>query len=64
MKLCDVPRETKIRVLDNISIPLGAPIIKIGDVLFFHNLDTMYSYCETEEGQIVHLSSLAEVEII
>jgi hypothetical protein len=64
MKLHNVPHNTKIRVLGNIAIPPASPIIQIGDILYFRNLDTMYSRCENENGETVYLFSLAEVEII
>ncbi len=63
MKLSDVPRGTKIRVLGNIITPPGAPIIYVGNELLFNNLDTLYSNC-LRGDEIVYLSSSADVEII
>ena len=64
MKLYDVPRGTKIRVLGNIMIPPAAPIIHVGDEMLFNNLDTMYSNCTKDDGETVYLSASAEVKII
>ena len=63
MKLYDVPNNTKIRVLDDVGVPPGAPEIKKGDELLFQNIDGMYSYCEMN-GEVVHLVAWAEVKII
>jgi hypothetical protein len=50
MKLYDVPRNTWI---------------KHGDLkLFFHHIDGMYSYCETESGEVCHLQVWTEVEVL
>ena len=55
MKLYEAPRGSKIRVLGDIDE---------GNVLYFDHLDGMYSYCIDSEGNIVHLSASAEVEVI
>ena len=44
--------------------PLGSPEINIGDELNFSHIDGMYSYCTTDNGQVVHLVAWAEVEIL
>jgi hypothetical protein len=62
MKLYEVPDKTRVRVLDDIQTPVGSPEIKKGDILFFHHIDGMYSYCE-RDGEVVHLTAWAEVEI-
>lgn len=64
MELHKVPRNSRIKVLDNIKVPPGAPEIKAGDELNFRNIDGMYSYCTTDAGQVVHLVAWAEVEIV
>ena len=64
MKLYDVPRGTKIRVLGEANSPPFAPEINIGDELYFYHTDGMYSYCEDKDGNVVHLVAWAEVEII
>jgi hypothetical protein len=64
MKLYDVPRNTKVRVLDEIKVPPGAPEIKKGEVIDFDHIDGMYSYCHNAAGQLVHLAAWAEVEVL
>jgi hypothetical protein len=50
MKLYDVPRNTRIKVEDL--------------ELDFHHIDGMYSYCKTDDGEVVHLAAWTEVEIV
>lgn len=50
MKLYDVPRNTRIKVKDL--------------ELNFHHIDGMYSYCETDDKEVVHLAAWTEVEIV
>ena len=64
MKLYDVPRNSKIKVLGNIKVPPAAPKISKDDVLTFSHIDGMYSYCTTEAGEVVHLVAWADVEVI
>lgn len=54
MKLYDVPRNTRVRVLE------GEERI---EVLFDH-IDGMYSYCKDKDGNIIHLAAWTEVEIV
>lgn len=65
MKLYQVPRKTKIRLImeDNDSPPASLPLLK-DDILFFDHLDGMYSFCIDELGNIVHLAGYTEVEIV
>jgi len=64
MKLYNVPRGNKIKIIDgNYLTPIGAPPLKQGDELFFDHVDGMYSVCFLD-GELVHLSSSAEVEIL
>lgn len=72
MKLLDVPRNTLVRLLpdpetlsETIQVPPGAPELKVGDIIKFHHLDGMYSYCHKEGVDIpVHLVAWQEVEIV
>ena len=64
MKLYDVPRGTKIRVLGDIKVPPGSPEIMKGDIIQFGHIDGMYSFCHDQQGNIVHLAAWADVEII
>ncbi len=62
MKLYEVPNNSKIIVKDKIKTPPDSISVKKGDVLQFHHTDGMYSYCENENGDVVHLVAWAEVE--
>lgn len=53
-----------IMVHDGAIVPVAAPSIEEGDILFFDHLDGMYSYCKTIDKQVVHLSVFAEVIVI
>jgi cytochrome bd-type quinol oxidase subunit 1 len=64
MKLYNVPRNSKIRVVGDIKIPPAAPIIEEQEVLNFSHVDGMYSYCTNKDGEVVHLVAWAEVEVI
>jgi hypothetical protein len=68
MKLYDVPRNSKVRVIDpdstNRSGPPAARGFEVGEVLNFHGLDGMYSFCTDKDGNVVHLKAWAEVEVV
>jgi len=51
MKLYNVPRNSKILLND-------------GLVLNFHHVDGMYSVCTDDNGEIFHIRSVEEVEIV
>ena len=63
MKLYNVPRGSKIKVIDGI-IPPGGPLIKKGEELEFDHIDGMYSVCYNLNDELVHLAAFAEVEIL
>lgn len=64
MKLYDVPCGSTIRVISDIGVPIAAPDIKAGEVIRFHHIDGMYSFCHNMKGQVVHLVAWAEVEVV
>ena len=64
MKLYNVPRNSKIRVVGDVKIPPAAPIIEEQGVLNFSHVDGMYSYCTNSDNEAVHLVAWAEVEIV
>lgn len=64
MKLYKAPRRTWLRVLGENKIPPAAPDIEIDDIIWFSHIDGMYSYCKNKNGDVVHLVSWAEVEVI
>ena len=45
-------------------IPPCAPPIEDNEVIFFHHIDGMYSLCENQRGEIVHLVAWQEVEVV
>ena len=50
MKLYDVPRNSTI-------------VLQGGEELEFKHIDGMYSYCLTQEGNVVHLKAWTEVTV-
>ena len=65
MKLYDVPRNTKIKVLTEYSdIPPAAKGVAKNEILKFSHIDGMYSLCYTEDGDIIHIAAWTEVEVI
>ena len=66
MKLYDVPRGTPVRVIGGTPyrIPPGSPEIHDNDIIDFHHIDGMYSYCTNQKGETVHLAAWTEVEIV
>jgi hypothetical protein len=65
MKLYDVPRETYVRVLEDVYVPPGCPPIPAGETVFFDHIDGMYSFCmDKKKEHILHLAAYTEVEII
>ncbi len=63
MKLYKVPNNSRIIVKNKVSTPPASIPIEKGDILQFHHIDGMYSYCENENGDVVHLVAWAEVEL-
>jgi len=55
MKLYEVPRKTKIKVLEE-----GYE----GQILNFSHIDGMYSFCTNHKGEVVHLAAWTDVEIV
>lgn len=65
MKLYDVPRETFVKVLEDVHVPVGCAPIKAGETIFFDHIDGMYSFCmDKDKKHILHLAAWTEVEII
>ena len=64
MKLYDVPNNTKIRVISDIKTPPVSTPINKQEILHFHHIDGMYSYCKNSNNEVVHLVAWAEVEPI
>ena len=64
MKLYDVKPGSTIRVLGEIKTPPGSLPIVETEILTFHHLDGMYSYCTNKDKKSVHLVAWAEVEVV
>ena len=67
MKLFNVPRNSRIKLLASIDengVPPEAQRLQKGRVLHFHNTDGMFSRCTTLQGETVHLSAIAEVQVV
>ena len=64
MKLYDVPRNSRIKIINDIKVPPGAPELTEGQELNFRRIDGMYSYCTTDSGEVAHLVAWAEVEVL
>jgi len=64
MKLYNVPRGSKIRVVGDVKSTPTSPIIEEQEVLNFSHVDGMYSYCTNSDNEVVHLAAWAEVEIV
>jgi hypothetical protein len=53
---------------DLVEVPIGAPEIKVGELLYFSQIDGMYSLCYKvnpdtfEYGEICHIAAWTEVE--
>jgi len=64
MELFNIPENSKIIVKGNIKTPPASPQVKKGDILQFHHIDGMYSYCKNTDGEVVHLAAWADVDVI
>ena len=65
MKLYEVPNNSYVRVTsNNPRLPLGATKVSSEDLIHFHHIDGMYSYCHNSNGEVVHLVAWQEVELV
>ena len=58
VKLYEVPKNSRIRI-EGLEVN-GV----LTEELNFHHVDGMYSYCTTDNNEVVHLNASAECEII
>lgn len=58
IKLYEVPDNSRIRI-EGLEVN-GV----LTEELNFHHIDGMFSYCVTDNNEVVHLSAFAECEII
>ena len=65
MKLYNVPRNSTIRVLEDVRIPPESSEISKGEILYFEHMDGMYSRCKRiTDNTIVFIAAWTEVEIV
>ena len=68
MKLYEVPRNTKVRIIDDeTTTPVISYPVNKQEILYYHHYhhtDGMYSYCINEEGVVVHPAAWTNVEIV
>ena len=64
MKLYEVPPRTWVKVVGDAAVPPGAPPIEDGEVVFFCDVDGMYSLCKRRDGTLCHLVAWQEVEVV
>ena len=64
MKLYNVPNNTMVRVVAHEGAPLDARVVGQGEVVKFHHVDGMYSYCHDKDGNVIHLAAWTDVEIV
>jgi len=51
-------------ILNNPTAPPDARPIELEEVVKFHHIDGMYSYCHDKDGNVVHLPAWQEVEVL
>ena len=63
-KLFDIPNNTWVRIISQEVPPPGGMAVDVGQEVFFHHVDGMYSFCSDRECNTVHLKAWTEVEIV
>ena len=58
IKLYEVPKNSRIRI-EGLEVN-GV----LTEELNFHHVDGMYSYCTTDDNNVIHLAAWTECEII
>ena len=64
MKLYEVPRYSKVRIIADEKAPPAHREFDKGEVLTFDHIDGMYSLCYDQAGQMVHPAAWTEVEVV
>lgn len=64
MKLYNVPRNSLVRPVTNTTAPPNAREIPANEIVKFHHIDGMYSYCTDSNGNKVHLPAWQEVSLV
>ena len=65
MKLYEVPNHTRIKIAEAATkVPPGGMELPVGTEMHFSSIDGMYSFCVTDDGEVVHPAAWTEVEIV
>ena len=65
MKLYELSRGSKFRLVSKDPVtPPASKELEYGDTLILKNIDGMYSFCLTQEGEIVHPAAFSDVEVV
>ena len=64
MKLYELDRDTRFKLLEQPRIPPVAPDGEVGKVYTLRNIDGMYSYVKDDEGNVYHSAAWTEVEAV
>ncbi len=64
MKLYNVPNNTLVRIISCNAAPPDARLVDEQEIVKFHHIDGMYSYCHDKDGKVVHLAAWTDVEIV
>lgn len=64
MKLYELERNTKFKLLEEPQIPPVAPNGVVGKVYTLRNIDGMYSYVKDDDGNVYHFAAWTEVEAV
>lgn len=62
MKLYELKKGAKFRVLADSKVPPAHRALEEGEVFTFNHIDGMYSLCFDKNGGMVHVVAWAEVE--
>ena len=63
MKLYQAPRFSYLKIIDNdiIVAPMSCPLNY--DIIYFDNIDGMFSVCKDIEGNIIKLAAWTKVKV-
>lgn len=64
MKLYDVPRNSRVRLLKDTVVPPCGVTEEAGTELDFCHIDGMYSLCYNDDGDTVHPAACTDVEVL
>lgn len=66
MKLYEAKRNSVVEIIDDdVFVPPDSPQLKKGDIIKFHHVDGMYSYCHAKDYEDpVHVAAYTEVKYV